>query len=90
MNVIKTIKDLPRLLAEYGLDELTEQALREYLSFLLDREDLLERAQYLHDEVFERDPRNLAKFDTLEEQDGRESGMLFAVVYLARYEMLDI
>jgi len=89
MNVIKTIKDLPRLLPEYALDEPTEQALREYLSFLMGREDLLERAQYLHDEVFEKDPRNLAKFDTLEEQDGREEGMLFAVVYLARYEMLD-
>ena len=89
MDVIQTIKDLPRLLPEYELAEPIEQALREYLDFLLDREDLLERAKFLHDEVFENDPKNLAKFDTLEEQDGREEGMLFAVVYLARYALLD-
>ena len=89
MDIINTIKALPQRLSAYEFSEPVEQALREYLDFLLCREELLARAQYLHDEIFENNPRNLAKFDTLEELDGREAGMLFAVVYLARYELLD-
>lgn len=89
MDVINIIKGLPRQLSAYGFSMPLERALREYLDFLVDREDLLARAQYLHDEIFEKDPRNLTKFRTLEENDGRETGMLFAVMFLARYEGMD-
>ena len=89
MEVGKILKTLDGKLPEYGFSLELEQVLREYLSELCQREDLLALVQTYHDDIFENGKYTLGQTEALEEKDGREEGLLFAVMYLARYEGLD-
>lgn len=89
MELITTIKRLGSRLAEYGLPEPIEKELREYCLFLTEREDLLKLAQTYHDDIFENNRYTLLEVEELPERDGREQGLLFAVIYLARCELME-
>ncbi len=89
MELITTLKGLRENLPQYGLDEELEQALGEYLQFLQDREDLLELAETYHNNIYENGSYTPAEVAQLPECDGREQGMLFAVIFLARYARMD-
>lgn len=89
MELISTLKELHSKLPGYGFSEEVEKALGEYLLFLQDREDLLTLAQTYHDDIFENHTYTLGQVEGLPEKDGREEGMLFAALYLARYERMD-
>jgi len=88
MELLTTVKELHHKLPGYGFSEAAEKALQEYLLFLQDREDLLARLQTYHDDIFENGCYTLAQVEGLKEEDGREEGLLFAVMYIARYERL--
>lgn len=89
MELITTIKELQCKLPAYEFTPEAEAVLRAYLAFLQTREDLLALAQTYHDGIFESNTYTLAQVEDLPEKDGREEGLLFAVMYLARYELLD-
>lgn len=84
MELITTMATLDRQLGIFGFSEELQQELAEYCAFLRHREDLLQLAQQYHDDIFENDRYSLADVEQLPERDGREQGMLFAVMYLAR------
>lgn len=89
MELITTIKELKTKLPGYEFTPEVEAALGEYLDFLQTRRDLLELAQAYHDDIFENDRYTLAQVEALPEKDGKEEGLLFAVMYLARYERME-
>ena len=89
MDLITELKQLHTKLPGYGLSPEAEKALCEYLQFLRQREDLLTLAQTYHDDIYENHRYTMAQVEGLQEQDGREEGLLFAVMYFARYELLD-
>jgi len=89
MELIATLKELKNKLPGYEFVPEVEQVLGEYLDFLQTREDLLELAQAYHDDIFENDRYTLAQVEALPEKDGKEQGLLFAAMYLARYERMD-
>ena len=89
MELIATLKELHKKLPGYGFEPEVEEALSAYLAFLREREDLLNLAQSYNDDIYDNHRYTLAQVEGLQEQDGREEGLLFAVLYLARYEKLD-
>lgn len=89
MELITTMKQLGSKLPCYGLPETIEKVLREYCQFLNEREDLLTLAQNYHDDIFEKNRYSLLEVEQLPEHDGREQGLLFAVIYLARCELME-
>lgn len=89
MDLISTIKELHTKLPSYGFTPEEEAVLADYLAFLREREDLLNLAQSYHDDIFENHRYTLAQVEDLPENDGREEGLLFAALYLARYERLE-
>lgn len=89
MDLITELKQLPAKLSGYGFSPEAEAILAEYLQFLQKREDLLTLAQTYHDGIYEEHRYTMAEVEDLQEQDGREEGLLFVVISLARYELLD-
>lgn len=89
MELITAIKQLGSKLPDYGFPETIEKTLQEYCLFLKEREDLLILAQTYHDDIFENNRYTLLEVEQLPEQDGREQGLLFAVIYLARCELME-
>ena len=89
MDLISTIKELHTKLSTYGFTPEEEQILADYLAFLREREDLLTLAQTYHDDIYVNHRYTLAEVEDLPENDGREEGLLFAALYLARYERLE-
>ena len=89
MELITTLKELHTKLPGYGFTPEVEKVLGEYLLFLQDREDLLTLAQTYHDDIYENGRYTLGQVEGLQENDGREEGLLFAALYLARYERMD-
>lgn len=88
MELISTLKELHTKLPGYGFAPEIEAVLAEYLLFLQNREDLLNLAQTYHDDIFENNRYTLAQVEELPANDGREEGLLFAALYLARCERL--
>lgn len=89
MELITTLKELPNKLPGYGFEPELEKVLGEYLLFLQDREDLLELIQTYHDAIYENHTYTLGEVEGLPEKDGRESGLLFAVMNLARCDRFE-
>lgn len=89
MELMETLKQLHIQLPEFGFAPDVEKALKEYLLFLREREDLLELAQTYHNDIYENNRYTLGRVEGLPENDGREEGMLFAALNLARYTRLD-
>ena len=89
MDLKTVFKSLPAKLPGYGFPPETEQAVGEYLQFFLTREDLQILAESYYEEIFAKPSYQYAKFEKLPENDGREEGLLFVVIALARYELLD-
>ncbi len=88
MELISTLKTLHEKLSGYGFTPEAEQELGEYLLMLRQREDLLALAQQYHDDVFENKTYTMAQIEELPENDGQEKGLLFAAIFLARYEQM--
>ena len=89
MELISTVKELHKKLPSYEFTPEQEKALADYLAFLREREDLLELIQTYHDDIFDNKKYTLAQVEALPEKDGKEEGFLFAVLFLARYELMD-
>ena len=89
MELISILKELHKKLPAYGFAPEEEKALYDYLAFLRAREDLLNLAQNYHDDIFENNRYTLAEVEGLPENDSREEGLLFAALFLARYERLE-
>jgi len=89
MELICTLKGLCDKLPAFGFSEELEAALREYLQFLRKRDDLLQLAETYHNDIYENGRYTPAEVARLPECDGREQGMLFAVIFLARYARMD-
>lgn len=89
MDLPEILKQLPVKLPEYGFLPETEEKLAEYLQFLQGRADLQGLIQRYYAGIFENASYTPAELEQLPEQDGREEGLLFAVVFLLRYELLD-
>ena len=89
MELICTLKGLCDKLPVFGFSEELEAALREYLQFLRKRDDLLQLAETYHNDIYENGRYTPAEVVRLPECDGREQGMLFAVIFLARYARMD-
>ena len=88
---LKTIfKCLPTKLSGYGFSTETEKTIREYLQFFLAREDLQTLAESYYEEIFAKPTYQYAAFEKLPENDGREEGLLFVVIALARYELMEM
>ena len=90
MEIITTLKMLHSKLPAYGFEPEIETVLAEYLLFLRDRADLLELAQTYHDDIFENNRYTLGQVEGLPANDGKENGLLFAALYLARCERLPV
>ena len=89
MELIATMRKLPEVLPEYRFSQHVESTLAEYCRFLERREDLLQLAQQYHDAIFEEKRYSLLEIEGLPELDGKEQGLLFAVLFLARCQLLD-
>ena len=89
MDLKTVLTGLYSKLPGYGFPAETEKALREYLQFFLAREDLMTLAETYYTDIFEKKSYTYAQIEALPENDGREAGMLFAVIFLARYELLE-
>lgn len=89
MELISTVKQLHEKLPGYEFTPEQEKALADYLAFVREREDLLELIQTYHDDIFDNKKYTLAQVEALPEKDGKEEGFLFAVMFLARYELMD-
>ena len=88
MEIITTLKELHNKLPGYGFEPEVEAVLAEYLLFMQEREDLLALAQTYHDDIFENNRYTLGQIEGLPADDGKEGGLLFAALYLARCERL--
>lgn len=89
MEIIETLKNLDKKLSGYGFIPEAEGALAVYLQQLREQDHLLRLAQTYHDEIFEQKKYTLAQQEQLGEEQGEEMGMLFAAMFLARYEHLE-
>lgn len=89
MELISTVKELHKKLPGYGFTPEEEKALSDYLAFLREREDLLNLIQTYHDDIFDNKRYTMAEVEALPENDGREEGLLFATLFLARYERME-
>ena len=89
MEIIQTMKTLYEKLPGYGFSPEAEAALGAYLLQLRESDELLQLAQVYHDEIFEEEKYTLAQMEELGEQQGEQMGMLFAAMFLARYEQLE-
>ena len=88
MDLKTVFKSLPAKLSSYGFPTETEKTIREYLQFFLAREDLQALAESYYGDFFAKPTYQYAAFEKLPENDGREEGLLFVVMALARYELL--
>lgn len=89
MELIKTVKELPGKLTSFEFEPEIEKVLGEYLQFLQGREDLINLIQTYHDDIYENNTYTLGQVEALPENDGREEGLLFAVLNLARCALFD-
>jgi len=89
MDLKTVLTGLYSKLPGYGFPAETEKSLREYLQFFLTREDLLTLAETYYRDIFEKRSYTYVQIEALPENDGREAGLLFAVIFLARYELLE-
>ena len=89
MDLKSVFKALPQKLSGYGFPPEAEKAIGEYLQFFLTREDLLTLAETYYGDIFEKKSYTYGQIEALPENDGREAGLLFAVIALARYELLE-
>ncbi len=89
MKFVTAIENVRKNLPAYALSEGATEALAEYLPFLLSREDLLARAEDYYTGLYETGAYTLGEAEGFPEGDGREEGLLFACLHLARYEILD-
>lgn len=89
MELISTLKGLYDKLPAYGFSGELEKELGAYLLFLQGHDDLLKLAETYHNDIYETGKYTPAEVAQLPENDGREEGMLFAAVFLARYELLE-
>ena len=89
MEIIKTLKELYDKLSDYAFEPEAEAALGDYLLQLREQDHLLCLAQTYHDEIFEQEKYTLAQQEELGEEQGEQMGMLFAAMFLARYELLE-
>ena len=83
MEIKKVFKTIYTELDMYGFTPEQNKALYEYGKMLSKNEELLERAENYYRIIFEK---SVYESDvlSLEEKDGLEHGMLFAVIFLAR------
>ncbi len=89
MELISALKGLYDKLPAYGFSGELEKELGAYLLFLQGRDDLLKLAETYHKDIYETGKYTPAEVAQLPENDGREQGMLFAAIFLARYELLE-
>ena len=90
MDLKTVFAALPLKLADYGFPAETEKTIAEYLQFFLARQDLQTLAESYYTDIFAGKTYTLPQIEELPENDGREEGLLFAVIALARYELLEI
>ena len=89
MEIVQTLKELYDKLPGYGFTPQTQQVLGAYLLKLRENPALLALAEQYHREIFEERKYTLAEQEALGEDDPKGSGLLFAAIYLARYEHLE-
>lgn len=86
MNLKTVIEEMPVRLERYELSEEAIQALLDYRDMFLQNEALIQQAETYYKMFFEAE-KLPADFDTLPDNDGKEQGMLFAMVYFVRCEL---
>lgn len=90
MDLKTVFARLPQKLPDYGFPPEAEKAIAEYLPFFLDRDDLIALAETYYTDIFVRKSYTYPQIEELPENDGREEGLLFVVIALARYELVEM
>ncbi len=86
MELKDTLKNIYKNLEKFDFSTEQKKALYDYGKALSENEELLARAAKYYTMIFE--DKDTVDASELEEHDGLEKGMLFAIIFLARCELL--